>query len=232
MYDLFSFYRSKEWRALLQAIRLQRAGSDGLIICEYCGRPIVKAYDCIGHHKIELTEENVNDYGVSLNPDNIALVHHRCHNYIHNKLGYSKREVFLVYGAPCAGKSSWVDANKSEGDLIVDMDAIWQCVSGCEKYIKPNRLKSVAFKVRDTLLDTVKYRLGKWNNAYVIGGYPLQTERERLSRDLDAREVFIEATKEECLQRLALDKEKSKIEGYEQFIEQWFERYSPPHQEF
>ena len=227
MFDLFSFYRSKEWRSLLEVLKRERVNDKGQIICEYCGKPITRAYDIIGHHKMELTEENVNDFTVSLNPENVAFVHHRCHNYIHNKLGYSVREIFLVYGAPLAGKKTWVQNNMAEGDLVIDMDDIWQCVSGCDRYIKPNRLKSVVFRVRDTLIDSVKYRYGKWNNAYIIGGYPLSSERERLCRELGAREVFIEATKEECVERLNAMNDLDKTE-WTKYIEDWFGRYTPP----
>ena len=226
--DRFTFYRSKEWRKLLDNLKNERLNDDGQIICEYCGRPIVRAYDIIGHHKIELTEENVNDYEISLNPKNIQLVHHSCHNLIHNKLGYANREVFLVYGAPLSGKSSYVKSSMSAGDLIIDIDSVWQCVSNLSRYEKPAKLKSIVFKVRDCLLDAVKYRLGKWHNAYVIGGYPLQGERERLIKELGAREIFIDATEEECLERLAAagdGRDKAEWEGY---IREWFERYDPP----
>lgn len=226
--DRYSFYRSKEWRDLLTQIKQSRLDDNGQIICEYCGKPIVKAYDIIGHHKIELDEENVNDYDISLNPDNIALVHHRCHNYIHDKLGHSGREVFIVYGAPLSGKTTWVKDNASEGDLIIDIDSIWQCVSGLPRYQKPNRLKSVVFKVRDELLDCVKYRLGKWNNCYVIGGYPLQSERERLIKELSAREVFIECTQDECMARLENIEDGRDKEEWSKYIADWFARYSPP----
>lgn len=224
MYDLSSFYHGKEWRKLLEGLKLERLNEDGQLICEYCGKPIVRAYDAIGHHKVELTEENVNDFEVSLNPENVAFVHHRCHNYIHDKLGYSRREVYLVYGPPRAGKTTWVRENMTEGDLVVDMDSVWECVSGCERYVKPRRLNAVAFRVRDVLIDAVKYRLGKWRNAYVIGGYPLSSERERLCRELGAREVFIDATKEECIQR-AEGMEKDSVEDWKKYVEEWFERY-------
>lgn len=225
MYDLFTFYRSKEWKNLLAQLKIERLNSKGEVICEYCGKPITRAYDIIGHHKEELTEENVNDFNVSLNPDNIAFVHHRCHNYIHNKLGYAVRGVFLVYGAPLAGKRTWVNDNKNEGDLVVDIDSIWEAVSACPRYVKPNRLKAVVFKQRDSLLEAVKYRLGKWNNAYIIGGYPMQSERERLCKELGAREVFIKATEAECLERLQNDEDRKNIEGYENYIREWFQMY-------
>ena len=222
--DRFSFYRSKEWRKLLECIKDERINDEGVLICEYCGKPIVRAYDVIGHHKIELTEENVNDYDISLNPQNIMLCHHSCHNRIHNKLGYANREVFLVYGAPLSGKSTWVKESMSAGDLVIDIDSIWQCISNLSRYEKPARLKSIVFKVRDTLLDTVKYRLGKWNNAYIIGGYPLQSERERLIKELGAREIYIDATKEECMRRLKEVEDGRNIEEWGRYIGEWFER--------
>lgn len=227
MYNLETFYRSREWRSLLENLKLERVDNKGQIICEYCKKPITRAYDIIGHHKEHLTEENVNDFNISLNPANISFVHHRCHNFIHNKLGYSGRQVFVVYGAPLSGKTTWVKNNMSEGDMVVDMDSIWQCISGCDRYIKPNRLKAVAFKVRDSLIDSIKYRYGKWSNAYVIGGYPYQSERERLCKELGAREIFIDVSKDECIDRLQSSEDRNKDE-WSKYIEEWFERYTPP----
>lgn len=227
MFTLSTFYRSREWENLLKQLRIDRLNDDGEIICEYCGKPITKAYDMIGHHKVELTEANVNDFTISLNPENIAFVHHRCHNFIHNKLGYAVREVYLVYGAPLSGKTTWVQENMNEGDLVIDLDSIWQCVSGCPRYVKPNRLRSIVFRVRDSLLDAVKYRAGKWNNCYIIGGYALSSERERLCKELGAREVFIEATREDCIARLESRENVDKAEWI-RFIDDWFSKYIPP----
>ena len=222
MYTLDNFYQCKPWRKLLEQIKIDRLTPDGQIIC---GKPIVKAYDIIGHHKQELTEDNVNDYSISLNPDNVALVHARCHNFIHDKLGYSRRQVYLIYGSPLSGKSSWVKDNMSEGDLIIDMDNLWQAVSGCDRYIKPNRLKAIVFKLRDTLLDSVKYRLGKWNNAYIIGGYPLQSERERLCQELGAREIFIDTSHAECIERLRQSEARDQ-DAWIKYIDDWWIKFN------
>lgn len=225
--NLFEFYRSKEWEDFRKVVIAERIRDDGFVYDEYTNKPIVKAYDIILHHKIELTEENVHDYNVSLNPENIMVVSHKSHNIIHNKLGYAVRGVFLVYGAPLAGKRTWVNDNMNEGDLVVDIDSLWQAVSGCPRYVKPNRLKAVVFKQRDSLLEAVKYRLGKWNNAYIIGGYPMQSERERLCRELGAKEIFIECSIDDCLQRLANDEERKDLD-YATYIADWFSKYTPP----
>ena len=223
--SLYNFYRSKEWENLLKVLKNERIDASGNIICAYCGKPIVRSYDCIGHHITELTEENYTDYNISLNPVNIQLVHHKCHNLIHNKLFSGGRQVFIVYGSPLAGKSSWVAENMAEGDLIIDIDNIWQCVSGCDRYVKPNRLKSVVFAVRDNLLESVKYRRGKWLNAYIIGGYPFKAERERLIDTLGAREIFIDTPYGECVNRLMTCEDRDRGQ-WEQYISDWWLQYN------
>lgn len=225
---LSGFYQSKAWVNLMAVIRMERVNSDGQIICEHCGKPIVHKYDCIGHHKIELNEANVNNADIALNPDNIMLVHHRCHNKIHDKLGYSNRQVFLVYGSPLSGKTTFVEGNKNEGDLVVDVDNIWQCVSGCARYTKPNRLKSCVFSVRDHMIDMVRMRQGKWLNAWVIGGYPLVSERERLLKSLGAREVFVDTSRENCVRRLRECSDGRNFEEWEKYISDWWEKFSQP----
>lgn len=215
-----NFYKSKDWIDLMQVLKLQRVNSEGQIICEYCGKPIIQKYDCIGHHIVPLDENDANN---ALNPDNIMLVHHRCHNKIHDRLGLSyTKQVYLVYGSPLSGKTTFVQESMNSGDLIVDIDNIWQCVSGCERYVKPNRLKQNVFAIRDELIRMVRMRQGNWLNAYVIGGYPLIGERERLARTLGAREIFIDTPKEVCLER-AVNRP-----GWEKYILDWFEKYTPP----
>lgn len=225
--NTFEFYRSDQWRKLMQTLRMERVNADGELICEHCGKPITRAYDAIGHHVIELTDENVRDASIALNPNNVMIIHHKCHNIIHNRLGINQRQVFLVYGAPLSGKTTWVNDNMIEGDLIVDMNNIWACVSGCDRYTKPKRLNAVAFKLRDTLLECVQYRTGHWLNAYIVGGYPLISERERLCKQLGAREVFIEATLEQCMDRLN-DQSELDAQVWAQYITDWFARYIPP----
>ena len=223
-YTLENFYKSKQWQKLLSVIKLERVDEDGQLICWHCGKPITDKYDCIGHHTIFLTEENVNDGDISLNPDLVQLVHHKCHNKIHNKLGYTKREIFLVYGPPLSGKSTYISSVAEPGDLIIDINKIWECVTG-NPIQKPPKLNAVVFGVRNKLLEMVKYRVGRWDNCYIVGGYPLISERERLCKELGAREIFIDVSKDECLKRLSesnLDKE-----AYSKFIEEWFRRFLP-----
>ncbi|EGT4908124.1 hypothetical protein DAF77_14175 [Clostridioides difficile] len=216
-----NFYKSKEWKSLIETLKLERVAEDGTLYCEHCHKAIVKAYDCIAHHKIELTSNNINDFNISLNPNNIILVHHKCHNEIHNRFGSTAfKKVYCVYGSPCSGKSSYTKEVAGKNDLVLDIDNIWQCISTNDRYIKPNTLKTNVFNIRDLILDMIKCRTGKWNNAYIVGGYPLKMERERLEQMLGCEFIFINTSKEECLLRAA-----NRPAEYKKYIEEWFERY-------
>lgn len=221
MFTLNNFYRSKQWERLIEIIKLERVNDEGEIICEHCGKPITRKYDCIAHHIIELDESNVNDASVALNPSNIKLVHFRCHNKIHQRFDGYRKQVWLVYGAPCAGKSTWVHMNANSDDLIVDIDRIWQCLCLSDiDNVKPNRLKANVFGIRDELINQVKMRKGMWRNAYVIGGYPLASDRDRLCELLGAKKIFVEEDKDICISR-------AKNKKMREFIEDWFDDFTP-----
>ena len=221
MITLDNFYTSKPWVKLTHQIRLSRLNADGELICEHCGKPIVQKYDAICHHKNYLTPANVAD------PDNIAVVHHACHNKIHDKLGAVRREVFLVYGPPCSGKSTYVDGVIGKTDLLVDIDLIRKTVSGTKTHTLVPALNPVIFGIRDYLYDSIKTKRGYWKNAYIVGGYPLISERERLCNQLGAREIFIDTPRDECLRRLQASPDGRSIAEWTRFIDQWFDRYTP-----
>lgn len=223
MFTLDTFYKSQEWEKLLKVLKMERVDENGNLICQHCGKPIVKAYDAIGHHTVFLTEENVNDAEISLNPELIQFVHHRCHNLIHEKFGWKRKEIFLVYGPPLSGKHEWVEQNLKDGELVINIDDLWMAVSGCRRYQKPGRLNAVVFQIHRDLMDAARTRLGKWNVCYIVGGYPLISERERICREYGAREIFLDTDKESCMSRA----KELKLDGYDDFIEEWFRRYRP-----
>lgn len=228
---LADFYRSKEWEWFRENLILERANERGEIICAHCGKPIVKAYDCIAHHKIELTEINYRDAAIALNPANIDLVHHKCHNEIHEKTGYKQPKVYIVWGSPLSGKNTYVESVAKYGDLILDIDNLWEAVSGRPRYEKPNRIKENVFALRDLLLQQIAQRRGYWQTAYIIGGYALPAERERIAERVGAECIHIDTSKAECLARLAACSDGRKKSEWEKYIlDYWetFERFQAP----
>lgn len=226
MYNTLSeFYTSKEWQDFRQVIIAERTAEDGFVYDEITGKRIIKAYDIILHHKIELTLENVNDANITLNPENIQIVSFRTHNEIHNRYGRWTRHIYLVYGCPLAGKKSYVQERAGLHDIIIDTDKIYACISNNPLYIKSGRLYECKEAVERALLDCIKYKLGKWTNAFIIGGYPFKLDRERTAREYGAECIYIPCTKEEAEARLqAVTDGRDKAE-YKKYIQTWFDRY-------
>ena len=228
--SLSQFYTSDEWRGFRASLLSERVNpNDGILYDEHNGKPLLNSYDIVAHHKIPLTMQNVNDYSISLNSKNIMLVSHRSHNEIHARYGFATlKKVYYVYGAPCSGKTTFVRESKGNSDLVLDIDLIWQAVTGGALYEKPDALKAAVFALRDTLLDIVKTRMGKWERAWVIEGGANKADRERRINALGAEDIFIQCDKETCLQRLASDNTRELVrEQWRGYIDDWFNRYQP-----
>ncbi len=231
---LKAFYNSKEWIIFREQFVLDHMKQNDGIICTECKKHIFERGDIQLHHSpIELTEDNYKDVRISLNPDNIKLICRRCHNKEHNRFcgGKHKRRekaVYIVYGAPMAGKKTFVYENMEPGDIVIDMDLLYQAVSMMPMYDKPDNLKYNVFSIRNHLIDNIKTRYGGFRSAWVIGGYPEKFIREKLSDDLRAELIYIEADKEICIERLneCHDYRADHKKEWIQYIENWFEEYS------
>lgn len=224
--SLPQFYNSTEWRVFRAGLIQERTNkTDGVLYDEHDGKPLLKSYDIVLHHIKPLTMANVNDFAVSLNPANIMIVSQKSHNELHSRFGYvAERKVYYIYGAPCSGKTTFVKNIKGNSDIVLDMDNIWQSITGGERYEKPNSLKQNAFAIRDLMYDMVKTRTGKWERAFVIEGGALKGERERKISLLGAEGVFINETRETCLKRLWSDcnRTQKQKEEWQTYIERWF----------
>lgn len=217
------FYNSKEWRALRQRLIAERN-----FLCEECGDNYLKdSAQLIGHHIKELTPVNIQDANIALNPANIKIICRRCHDKEHRRFEFGGgHNVYIVYGAPCSGKNSYVNQLSQHGDLIVDLDAIYQAISACPYHYHPNNLKRNAFDVRDCLIEQIRLRKGNWHDAYIIGGYPRKLQREQLAQKLGAELIFIETTREQA-KLTALASRGPQGQEWCNFIDRWFDSFEP-----
>lgn len=225
--NLSQFYNSQEWRTFRQMLIAERTNkADGILYCEHSGKPLLNSFDIVAHHIKPLTMQNVNDYSVSLNPSNIMLVSQQAHNELHSRFGYkTQRKVYIVHGAPCSGKTSFANDTKGNSDLIVDIDNIWQALTG-KRYYKPNALKPNVFAVRDALLETVRTRAGSWERCFIVEGLPLKAERERRREMFGAELIHIDTDEDTCLQRLYADEDRREYAAeWERYIHEYFSRY-------
>lgn len=224
--SVHELYNTQEFRTLRLELMSERVDGSGLLRCAHCHEVITQGSECIAHHIKPVTLGNLNNVDITLNPANIALVHHKCHNEIHERFGYQRKKIYYVYGAPLSGKTTFVKNNKGSNDIVIDMDNIWQCITGGQRYFKPDALKTNVFAMRDFLLSMCRENKGFWNNAYIIEGGAVKVKREQRLRALGAEPIFVEATRTECLERLELDDERRPfVEEWRQYINEWFDTY-------
>lgn len=216
------FYNSKQWKELRFMLIIQRGAK-----CERCGKDfMLDPSHLIAHHKKELTPTNIQDPTIALNPENIEIICDECHNKEHRRFGYAhQHEVYIVYGAPCSGKSTFVKQMIRRGDLVVNMDLLYQAISGCVLYDKPDKLKGNVIRVHDVLIDQIKTRYGQWGNAYIEGGYPIKSIREGMAQKLKAELVFCEASMEECLANA--ERRGIFAKEWQGYIRRWFDSFQP-----
>lgn len=75
---IHAFYCRKDYLSLAQSCKVKSGG-----ICARCGG-VFDLNELRPHHKIELTLDNIDDTNITLNPDNIEVLCHACHNAVHS----------------------------------------------------------------------------------------------------------------------------------------------------
>ena len=84
---------------------------------------------------------------------------------------------YLICGPPASGKTSYIKERMKSGDLIVDIDLIYQAITGLPMYEKPVSLLDLVFDIRNFLIGKIRQSTksdadARWYNAWVIAGAP------------------------------------------------------------
>ena len=221
MVTLDNFYRSNKWQKFREKVIFDRTNDNGMCYCALCGKPITNKIVC--HHVEELTEYNVSDPNISLNPDNIELLHIDCHNKIHDRFQSNKKKIVLVYGPPIA-TLEYVEKEAGLNDFIISLDYIYKALNPQYYLYKHTKaITNLAFNIRSELYEIAKYRTGIWNTCYIVGGFPSRNERERIKKELGTdEEVLIDITKEEAYE---IAKKYNVNQQYYKYIDDWYKDF-------
>lgn len=133
--------------------------------------------------------------------------------------------VTIVVGPPASGKTTWVQKQAREGDLIVDVDALFVAVSGLEWYHNPAPLLPFVVAARDALIGRLA-EPSEVRAAWVITTNTDRRALERMRETLGARLEVMEVSPGECKRRIAADARRENREAWFKLIDQWFARWS------
>lgn len=126
--------------------------------------------------------------------------------------------VYLVYGSPCSGKSTYINEHLKRGDLICDVDYIYSAITMQNPHDAELYTHEIACQLANALVDIIRDRKGNWKNAYVVSiantAEKLQEAKERVNAD---ECVFIDTPYETCM-----DRAKERPFYFQFLIDEWF----------
>ncbi|MEC9346080.1 MAG: AAA family ATPase [Pseudomonadota bacterium] len=140
----------------------------------------------------------------------------------------SAADLTIVCGAPGSGKSTWVAAHASDGDTVIDLDAIMAELSGQPIYQGYGDWLLPALVERNRRLGALS-RAGADHRAWFIVSAPRAQDRLRWRALLQpSRLVVIETPADECCRRIARDDRRAgDIDQATTAALRWWRDYRP-----
>ena len=126
----------------------------------------------------------------------------------------------IVYGCPCSGKSTYTREHAGEADIIYDYDALVLAMTTRDKLLVDRHAAHfLILGLRKAIVDSAKEE--RINCVWLQCRWPTEVIKEILA-DVDTEEIFVEATKEECYERLEADDKRPDKDAWRKVIDDWF----------
>lgn len=207
------FKYDKKWKRKAEVIKKR----DGYI-CQICKRQ-GKIVDGTLVHHIYPTDRFPQ---LGMDSDNLITICKDCHERLHDrKTGQLTAEgqalkkwkgqtvkVINVHGAPCSGKTTYVESIAGRNDIIYDYDKLAKAMTVNDMHDNNPALIDLLLQYRALLLHELASN-NSFDNAFIISVYPID-----LQDFYNAEYYHIDTKKEICLQRAKTEKTKQLIEKY------------------
>lgn len=129
--------------------------------------------------------------------------------------------VTVICGPPGAGKTTYVAERAKRGDLILDLDKVFEAISGLPLYDKPDELAPFAWQVRDAILDRLA-RPSRIASAWIITGGSRRNDRDQFAIRFRAEIVILDTPAEECKRRLA---GRPPTRPWDALVDKWWQEF-------
>ena len=131
------------------------------------------------------------------------------------------RQVTLLWGPPCAGKSTLVRELSKRGDIILDRDQIHSALSGLAPHDHDDNVSPIARAVWNEALRQLQGP--NTARAFVLAGVPTMSQRSELASVITDSQL-IYADRETCHARA---QEAQRPEKWHEYIDRWHDNYEP-----
>ncbi len=142
---------------------------------------------CLDCHQIKSASENASHEGAATHPD---------------WLKPSAIPLTTVCGPPCSGKTTYVQANATASDIIIDLDSIYRRIKPDYQHwqdMLEASLISEGIRIRNAMLGSLAHQ--KIGTAWFIVSAPHAKEREWWKRKLGGSVLLLHPGTDECKAR-------------------------------
>lgn len=109
--------------------------------------------------------------------------------------------IYLIYGPPGAGKTTYAKKHMSPGDVLIDYDLINQALTGCDGHTREQILFDRVNDCRNYLINTID-RYTEIRHTWVIACAPKRADRDPFFK-MGAEAKLIQTPAPECIARCA-----------------------------
>lgn len=135
------------------------------------------------------------------------------------------KDIYIVCGAPGSGKSTYVNKNADQEDLIIDLDNIIMQYTNKPLYSNTEKYVRIAIERRNEILNSLNSYKSK--RVWFIVSAPTSNERKHWKEQLDGTVIMLDTSKDECYKRLERDTRRSNnIMKYKVAVRNWFINYT------
>lgn len=131
----------------------------------------------------------------------------------------------VLCGPVGSGKTTYCNKYRQPGDVVIDLDLIFQGITGAAKYDKPPDLWPWARGCRDALLDMAE-AIQPPGNVWILTGAPTPAERQEYADRFPGCSIHVfPVPVEECARRCKADPERSDKLDWNNLIFRWWFQY-------
>jgi ATP-dependent Clp protease protease subunit len=131
----------------------------------------------------------------------------------------------IVWGPPASGKTTYVNDNKGDNDVIFDFDNIMRVISGLKPHEKNDGLIEYVLDIRELMINRLKNET-RFDNAWIIVTWVDDDFKSKFEGFESVDYILMETSKEECIKRVNENEDRQTTKDEQiQVIEEWFEKY-------
>ena len=134
--------------------------------------------------------------------------------------------LYIVTGAPCSGKSTYVREHLGPRDLVFDHDAVARAITGKPLHTltdKSYAIKTIA-AMRNAALEAWRQGCTGAENFYVIASSAYYITAFIAAQEMEYTVIELDTSQAECLARLQKDDSRPEKTLWAEIIQRWFDR--------